>query len=250
MTGTVCDDGITIIKYAPKDTNKSTDTKNHIFIFFIVLYNIMNGNKVNNSPPPAKSNTMMYIGILILVIVIVVISVVSWLYMKKTKSGNDDEFTASAYGSTNVLTELNIDADDFTLRNNDEKGSVEIVNTINDKVVWTSNSPGGDSVAWIIDKDGVFRVYHNTGDDDKWKSVKAAVISDKTLIGETNGPYSYEFTNKGVLSTYNKNKKLIWDTKSGDMVDDTTKTYSEGNTTVSTLVNTTNTNSVNVTLST
>ena len=218
----------------------------------------MNGNKVSAPVPnvtkvpnvvtsKSNDNTMMYIGIGVLLVVIIVIIVI-FVYMNNTSKNSDT--TVSAQGSTNVLTELSIDSDDFTLQNNKETGNVEIVNKKDNKITWTSNSPGGDSVAWIIDKDGIFRVYHLNKTNNTWKSVKAAVVSDKTLTSETNGPYSYEFTNKGILSTYNKDKKLIWDTKSGQLEDDTNKTYSAGNTTITTLVKNSNASNANITLST
>jgi uncharacterized protein YjiK len=99
----------------------------------------------------------------------------------------------------------------------------------------------------MIDKDGIFRIYH-FDTSRTWRSVKAAIVTDTNLIGEDNGPYTYKFTSDGVFSVLNKNSKVVWDTKNGKLVIDITKTIDRTDKT-SKLVTVNNQNNVNISLS-
>ena len=201
-------------------------------------------NKVN-SPAPAKSKTMMYLGIAIVVIVVLGLigyGIYRLVSKSKVKSGGDTVAT----GNSNSIDQKEIEVDNFYFAPNSDTGDVEILNN-DDDPVWSSQTPGGEDVTWMIDKDGIFRVYHY--DTNRvWRSVKAAEVTDKTLIGEANGPYTYKFTNDGVFSVLNKSSKVVWNTKSGKLVIDITKTI-EPTFKTSKSVSVNNQNSVNISLS-
>ena len=204
-------------------------------------------NKVNlNSSTPVKSNTMKYVGIGI--VIVVVLALVGYgIYTlvsksKKVKSVGDTVIT----GNSNSIDQKEIKVNNFYFAPNTDTGDVEILNN-DDHQVWSSETPGGEDVTWMIDKDGIFRIYH-LDTNQVWRSVKAAVINDKTLVGEANGPYTYKFTNDGVFSVLNKSSKVVWNTKSGQLIIDITKTIEPSVKTTKT-VSLNNQNNVNISLS-
>ena len=126
---------------------------------------------------------------------------------------------------------------------NSDTSSVEITSEDKDELLWTSNTPGGSDVGWLIGEDGIFRVYHKSGDT--WKSVKAAKITDTAKLKE---PYTYQFKN-GIFSVLNANKEDVWNTEPGELIDDTSKTI-EPTVRTSYEVRNTNTNDVYTSVST
>ena len=188
-------------------------------------------NTINNTAPPDNTTT---IYIVIGFFVFFLLSMVALCVYIMTTSQNKKSASASVEVQSNMLIERSIEMNSFKLYNN-QNGNVEITN--GNKLVWSSKTPGGDAVAWMVDTDGLFTVYHKTNNE--WKSVKSAVVVDKKLLV---GPYSFVFDYTGVLNVFNIMKKDVWNTKTGQLQDDTSKTYSARKTTVSSHVSVTNEN--------
>ena len=185
---------------------------------------------------------MMYIGVLILVIVVLGLIGYGIYSLSKSKVTSGD---TTIVGSSDTVGKKTIDADKFHFVTNDNTSSIEIIKDGTDKPLWTSDTPGGTEVTWLIQKDGTFVIYH-LNSEKIWKSVKVSKIKDNSITGELNGPYKYKFTNDGTFSVLNKDDKEVWNTKTGELVIDTTKTI---NPTVKTSFAVTNTNTNNVKIS-
>ena len=187
---------------------------------------------------------MMYVGIAI--VVLVVLGLIGYGIYRAVSSSKVKSGDTVITGNSNSIDQKEIDVENFHFAPNSDTGDVEILNN-DDDPVWTSETPGGEDVTWMVDKDGIFRVYHY--DTNRvWRSVKAAVVTDKTLIGEANGPYTYKFTNDGVFSVLNKSSKVVWNTQTGKLVIDITKTI-EPTSKTSKTVSISNQNNVNISLS-
>lgn len=179
----------------------------------------MNGNKVNSPPPVKGTNNMMYVVIAVVVIVVLGLigyGIYSAVSNSKVKSGD-----TNVTGNSNILGENTLDDGKYHFKTNNDTGDVEITKDGQEQPLWKSETSGYKGVSWRIDTDGVFRIYTML-DSGTWRSAKAAIVTDKSLIGEENGLYTYTFKN-GVFSVLNKNSKLVWDTKNGNMIIDISK---------------------------
>jgi len=191
-------------------------------------------------PEQPKSNFMMY-AIIGFVIFLVIVAVACYFMFFKSKK-SDDEGSETVYrGKSNIIRDETIEIDNYRMTSNPDTSSVEITKKGNDTPVWTSNTPGASEVAWLIGTDGIFRVYHMKDDDDTWRSVKAANVIDTAKL---KGPYTYQFKN-GIFSVLNVNKDDVWNTGSGQLVVDTSKTIDP---TVRTSYEVRNTNADNVSI--
>lgn len=174
----------------------------------------------NASPEQPKSNFMMYAVIgFVIFLVLVAVSCYFMFFNKSTSEEGGESETVFA-GKSNIVQDETIEINNYRMSSNPDTSSVEITKKGNDKPVWTSDTPGGSEVAWLIGIDGIFRVYHMKYDDYTWRSVKAANVTDTTKL---KGPYTYQFKN-GVFSVLNVKKEDVWNTSSGEMVVDTSKT--------------------------
>jgi hypothetical protein len=181
------------------------------------------------------------------VIFLVIVAVACYfMFFKSKKNGEEDDNSETVYkGKSNIVGDETIEIDNYRMTSNPDTSSVEITKKGNDNPVWTSNTPGASEVAWLIGTDGIFRVYHMKDDDDTWRSVKAANVIDTTKL---KGPYTYQFKN-GIFSVLNVNKDDVWNTGSGQLVVDTSKTI-DPTVRTSYEVRNTNSNNVSITLST
>ena len=173
---------------------------------------------VNVAAPPEqpKSNFMMYAVIGFFIFLVLVAVACYFMFFNKSK---DTDGTV-VEGKSNIIQDETIEINDYSMSLNNDTSSVEITKKGSDKPLWTSDTPGGSEVAWLIGRDGIFRVYHMTDEDDTLRSVKVANVTDTTKL---KGPYTYQFKN-GVFSVLNIDKEDVWNTSSGELVVDTSKT--------------------------